>query len=88
MKKPKLQMYFSDTEVGNYYSVSRYTIWRWVREGQHAWPEIPKQSLSAKKPCWRCLISPAVVSLPCRLPTETFFFVENRLRKAIKNNNL
>lgn len=34
MKKPKLQMYFSDTEVGNYYSVSRYTIWRWVREGK------------------------------------------------------
>ena len=26
-------MYFTDTEVGNYYSVSRYTIWRWVREG-------------------------------------------------------
>jgi len=34
MKKPKLQMYFSDTEVGNYYSVSRYTIWRWVRESK------------------------------------------------------
>ncbi|WP_417516524.1 helix-turn-helix transcriptional regulator [Marinobacter sp.] len=33
MKKPKLQMYFSDTEVGNYYSVSSGTIRRWVREG-------------------------------------------------------
>lgn len=27
-------MYFSDTEVGNYYSVSRFTIRRWVREGK------------------------------------------------------
>ena len=34
MKKPKLQMYFSDTEVGNYYSVSRGTIRRWIREGK------------------------------------------------------
>ncbi|MBL1271926.1 MAG: helix-turn-helix domain-containing protein [Oceanospirillales bacterium] len=34
MKKPKLQMYFSDTEVGNYYSVSSGTIRRWVREGK------------------------------------------------------
>jgi predicted DNA-binding transcriptional regulator AlpA len=34
MKKPKLQMYFSDKEVGNYYSVSSSTIRRWVREGK------------------------------------------------------
>jgi predicted DNA-binding transcriptional regulator AlpA len=34
MKKPKLQMYFTDTEVGDYYSVSSGTIRRWVREGQ------------------------------------------------------
>lgn len=33
MKNMKLQMYFSDTEVGNYYSVSRFTIRRWVRQG-------------------------------------------------------
>tara|TARA_R110002074_G_C12503030_1_gene662760 strand:- start:1246 stop:1392 length:147 start_codon:yes stop_codon:yes gene_type:complete len=32
MKKSKLQMYFTDTEVGNYYSVSSGTIRRWVRE--------------------------------------------------------
>jgi len=34
MKKSKLQMYFTDTEVGNYYSVSSGTIRRWVREGK------------------------------------------------------
>jgi excisionase family DNA binding protein len=28
------KMYFSDEEVGNYYSLSRYTIRRWVREGK------------------------------------------------------
>lgn len=28
------KMYLSDTEVGNYYSVSRFTIRRWVREGK------------------------------------------------------
>ncbi|WP_157133351.1 helix-turn-helix transcriptional regulator [Marinobacter sp. ELB17] len=27
-------MHFTDTEVGNYYSVSRHTIWRWVRESK------------------------------------------------------
>ena len=34
MKNPKLRMYFTDTEVGNYYSVSSGTIRRWVREGK------------------------------------------------------
>jgi len=32
--KDTQKMYFSDTEVGNYYSLSRYTIRRWVREGK------------------------------------------------------
>lgn len=31
--KDSQKMYFSDVEVGNYYSVSRFTIRRWVREG-------------------------------------------------------
>ena len=34
MKISQAKMYFTDTEVGNYYSVSRYTIWRWVRESK------------------------------------------------------
>lgn len=34
MKNKSLQMYFTDTEVGNYYSVSRGTIRRWIREGK------------------------------------------------------
>lgn len=34
MRKAKLQMHFTDTEVGNYYSVSSGTIRRWVREGK------------------------------------------------------
>jgi excisionase family DNA binding protein len=32
--KDMQKMYFSDEEVGNYYSLSRYTIRRWVREGK------------------------------------------------------
>jgi predicted DNA-binding transcriptional regulator AlpA len=36
--KIKLQMYFTDIEVGNYYSVSWFTIWRWVREGKFPHP--------------------------------------------------
>ncbi len=32
--KDTQQMYFSDIEVGHYYSVSRITIRRWVREGK------------------------------------------------------
>jgi len=32
--KDTQKMYFTDTEVGNYYSVSRFTIRRWVREGK------------------------------------------------------
>lgn len=31
-------MFFTDTEVGNRYGVSRYTIWRWVREGRFPKP--------------------------------------------------
>ncbi len=48
MKKPKLQMYFSDTEVGNYYSVSSGTIRRWVREGKFP----PGKKLSSGTTRW------------------------------------
>jgi predicted DNA-binding transcriptional regulator AlpA len=47
MKKPKLQMYFSDTEVGNYYSVSSGTIRRWVREGK--FPQGKKLSSGSRR---------------------------------------
>lgn len=47
MKKPRLQMYFSDTEVGNYYSVSSGTIRRWVREGN--FPQGKKLSSGSRR---------------------------------------
>jgi len=47
MKKLKLQMYFTDTEVGNYYSVSSGTIRRWVREGK--FPQGKKLSSGSRR---------------------------------------
>ena len=32
-------MFLTDTQVGNRYSVSRYTIWRWVRIGKFPKPK-------------------------------------------------
>lgn len=47
MKKPGLQMYFSDVEVGNYYSVSSGTIRRWVRQGK--FPQGKKLSSGSRR---------------------------------------
>ena len=48
MKKQNLQMYFSDTEVGNYYAVSSGTIRRWVRDGKFP----PGKKLSSGTTRW------------------------------------
>jgi predicted DNA-binding transcriptional regulator AlpA len=40
-------MYFTDTEVGNYYSVSSGTIRRWVREGK--FPQGKKLSSGSRR---------------------------------------
>lgn len=46
--KDAQKMYFTDTEVGNYYSVSRFTIRRWVREGKFP----PGKKLSSGSTRW------------------------------------
>lgn len=46
--KDAQKMYFTDAEVGNYYSVSRFTIRRWVREGQFP----PGKKLSSGSTRW------------------------------------
>jgi len=41
-------MYFTDTEVENYYSVSRYTIWRWecqIGRNQNCRPVISESNI-------------------------------------------
>ena len=46
--KDTQKMYFTDTEAGNYYSASRFTIRCWVREGKFP----PGKKLSSGSTRW------------------------------------